>query len=303
MGVFEVWGFWGLVGKPEAQRRDKTVATGLFAYPLFLCPKAPMAFLKIATWNINSVRLRIEHVARFVAEADPDVLCLQETKCRNEEFPTKAFVQMGLRHIHAVGQKGHHGVAIVSKHPMQRVQEPTFCPRSEARVAAATVKGVLIHNVYVPAGGDVPDMGSDKFTHKLDVLERMRAHYEAAPARPLLLVGDLNIAPGEHDVWSHKQLLNVVSHTPVETEALEKVRAAGGFTDWARQMNPDPAKLYSWWSYRSADWKTANKGRRLDHLWGSAALKDACTEVKFHLDCRSWDKPSDHIPVTARLKI
>lgn len=211
---------------------------------------------------------------------------------------------MGLKHAHVAGQKGHHGVAIVSRFPLDPQEAPDFCPRSEARVCAATVKGVTIHNVYVPAGGDIPDRSSDKFAHKLDVLERMRAHYAAAArTTALLLVGDLNIAPGEHDVWSHKQLLNVVSHTPVETDALEQVRAAGEFVDLARLHHPEPAKLYSWWSYRSADWKASNRGRRLDHIWASPDLAPACDLVAFHHDCRSWEQPSDHAPVTARLKV
>lgn len=263
-----------------------------------------MPALTVATWNVNSVRLRVDQIARFAGEAAPDIVCLQEIKCRNEEFPSKAFSAMGLRHCHVVGQKGQHGVAIVSKYPLQPIQAPSFCPRSEARVAAASVKGLTIHNVYVPAGGDVPDPASDKFRHKLELLQRMRDWYAAAPKdRPLLLVGDLNIAPGEHDVWSHKQLLNEVSHTPVETQMLDGVLDAGGFIDLARARFPAPEKLYSWWSYRNADWKASNRGRRLDHIWATPAVAGACDQVTFHTACRSWDRPSDHAPVTARLQM
>ncbi|MBT9446072.1 MAG: exodeoxyribonuclease III [Hyphomonadaceae bacterium] len=263
-----------------------------------------MPHISIATWNINSVRVRADHIARFVSEHQPDVLCLQEIKCRNEEFPSKAFSSMGLRYVNVIGQKGSHGVAIASKHPLQVIQAPTLCPRSEARVAAVAVKGITIHNLYVPAGGEEPDpVGNDKFAHKLEVLARMKAHYAAAPkGRPTLLVGDLNIAPGEHDVWSHKQLLNVVSHTPVETEGLEAVRAAGDFVDVARALKPDPEKLYSWWSYRG-DWKTANRGRRLDHIWATPGLAERCDRIEFIGAPRGWDRPSDHIPVMARFSI
>jgi exodeoxyribonuclease-3 len=263
-----------------------------------------MPALSIATWNINSVRLRAEQVARFVGEHQPDVVCLQEIKCRNEEFPLKAFAQMGLRHTHIIGQKGFHGVAIASRYPLQPRQAPTFCPHSEARIAAATVKGIEIHNLYVPAGGDEPDPAiNDKFAHKLEVLERMRAHYAAAQRdQPLMVVGDLNIAPGEHDVWNHKQLLNVVSHTPVETESLEGVRAAGDFVDLARALKPASEKLYSWWSYRG-DWKTSNRGRRLDHIWAMPALAARCDQIGFIAATRGWDRPSDHVPVVARFRI
>jgi exodeoxyribonuclease-3 len=263
-----------------------------------------MPHLSVATWNINSVRIRIDHIARFVGEHQPDVLCLQEIKCRNEEFPSKAFSSIGLPYQHIVGQKGSHGVAIISKHPLLPIEAPTFCPRTEARVSAVTVKGLTIHNLYVPAGGDIPDPAlNDKFAHKLEVLARMRAHYAAeANDQPTLLVGDLNVAPGEHDVWSHRQLLNVVSHTPVETEGLDAVRTAGAFVDLARALKPAPEKLYSWWSYRG-DWKTSNRGRRLDHIWATPGLAERCDKIEFINAPRGWDRPSDHIPVVARFAV
>lgn len=263
-----------------------------------------MPQLSVATWNINSVRLRAEQVARFVAENQPDVVCLQEIKCRNEEFPLKAFQAMGFEHVHIVGQKGWHGVATVSRRPLEPLPAPGFCPRSEARVAAVRVEGMTIHNLYVPAGGDEPDPAiNDKFAHKLEVLARMKAHYAAADrGEPLLVVGDLNVAPGEHDVWSHKQLLKIVSHTPVETEALDGIRDAGEFVDLARALKPAPEKLYSWWSYRG-DWTKANRGRRLDHIWASKDLATRCGQIDFIGATRAWDRPSDHIPVVARFAL
>jgi exodeoxyribonuclease-3 len=261
--------------------------------------------LHIATWNINSVRLRIDQVARFVAAEKPDVLCLQEIKCRNGEFPEKAFKEMGLKHLHVVGQKGWHGVAIASKHKLEPVAAPDLCPRGEARVAAAQVKGIEIHNLYVPAGGDEPDPAiNEKFAHKLAVIEAMETHYRTrAPGAPLVLVGDLNIAPGEHDVWSHSQLLNVVSHTPVETKGLEAAQAAGGFIDLARQHKPEPEKLFTWWSYRSPDWTKNNRGRRLDHIWATPDLSANSSCYTIHTPCRAWEKPSDHVPVAVRIKV
>jgi exodeoxyribonuclease-3 len=263
--------------------------------------------LRIATWNINSVRLRIETVCRFLAEAQPHVLCLQEIKCRDGEFPAKAFKQAGYKHLHVVGQKGWHGVAIVSKLKLEPVEAPPICPKKEARIAAAKVDGVEVHSLYVPAGADIPDPEQNvKFAHKLKVLDRMKRHYKARKgAVPTVLVGDLNVAPGEHDVWSHKQLLNVVSHTPAETERLNAVRELGGFVDLARLHKPDPEKLFTWWSYRSPDWTKNNRGRRLDHIWATSDIAPHSQAEAFHIHvpCRSWERPSDHVPVVAALKL
>jgi exodeoxyribonuclease-3 len=264
-----------------------------------------MPHLSIATWNINSVRLRVDLVARFVAEQKLDVMCLQEIKCRNGEFPEKAFKEMGLKHLHVVGQKGWHGVAIASKHKLEPLDTPALCPRGEARVAAARVKDIDIHNLYVPAGGDEPDPAiNEKFAHKLAVVEAMRKHYRhRKPGPPIVLVGDLNIAPGEHDVWSHKQLLDVVSHTPVETEGLETARTQGGFVDLARHHRPAPEKLFTWWSYRSPDWTKNDRGRRLDHIWATPDIAAKTDRFEIFRDCRAWEKPSDHVPVMVRVKL
>jgi exodeoxyribonuclease-3 len=262
--------------------------------------------LTIATWNINSVRLRIDMVRRFLAEARPDVLCLQEIKCRNGEFPEKAFRQAGYRHMHVVGQKGWHGVAIVSRVKLEPIEAPPICPKKEARIAAAKIDGVEVHNLYVPAGADVPELSNPKFVHKLKVLDRMKALYRKRKGgAPTVLVGDLNVAPGEHDVWSHKQLLRVVSHTPAETGRLDAVRDLGGFVDLARQHKPEPEKLFTWWSYRSPDWTKNNRGRRLDHIWATADIaplsQPHCFEI--HVSCRSWERPSDHVPIVAGLTL
>jgi len=263
--------------------------------------------LRIATWNINSVRLRIEMVCRFLAAEKPDVLCLQEIKCRDGEFPAKAFKEAGYKHVHVVGQKGWHGVAIVAKHKLEPIEGPPLCPKKEARVAAALVDGVEVHNLYVPAGADVPDpVGNPKFKHKLDVLDAMKRDYKKRKGKtPIVLVGDLNVAPGEFDVWSHKQLLDVVSHTPMETDRLKAALAAGGFVDLARAHKPDPEKLYTWWSYRSPDWTRNNRGRRLDHIWATedVAATSQADAFHIHVPCRSWERPSDHVPVVAGFKL
>lgn len=262
-----------------------------------------MTTITLATWNINSVRLRIDQVARFAAMAKPDVLCLQEIKCREGEFPTAAFKDMGLKHVAIVGQKGWHGVAIASRFPLETLDAPALCHHGEARAQSVRVKGLTLHNLYVPAGGDEPDPSANpKFAHKLDFVDRMRSAYARTTA-PDLLVGDLNIAPGEHDVWNHKGLLSVVSHTPVETSALETARTAGAFVDLARRIRPPAEKIFTWWSYRSQDWRASNRGRRLDHIWSSSALADTADHFKVHDETRDWEKPSDHVPVSVRFKV
>jgi exodeoxyribonuclease-3 len=180
---------------------------------------------------------------------------------------------------------------------------PDLCRHGEARVQAVRVKELEIHNLYVPAGGDTPDpTANPKFDHKLHFIARMRTLY-AGLSGPRVLVGDLNIAPGEHDVWSHKQLLEVVSHTPIETAGLEAARTAGGFIDLARALRPADEKLFTWWSYRSPDWRANNRGRRLDHIWASPDIAVRADRFTITPDTRDWEKPSDHVPVSVRIKL
>ena len=260
--------------------------------------------LTIATWNINSVRLRIGLVRRFLAERRPDVLCLQETKCPDANFPHGAFREAGYRHIEIHGQKGYHGVALVSRLPLTRVDKRRFCGKEDARHIAATVdhggRPVTIHNLYIPAGGDEPDPEiNPKFAHKLSFLEELHGCMAALSAPDSILVGDLNVAPLERDVWSHKQLLKVVSHTPVETEGLERARAAGGWVDLMRHFVPPEVKLFTWWSYRSPNWEASDRGRRLDHIWATPDLASRATAMSVLKQARSWERPSDHVPVIA----
>src|SRR5579862_3608178 len=233
----------------------------------------------LTTWNINSVRLRIGLVGNYLRDHRPDVLCLQETKCRDAEFPSSEFHRLGYEHIAINGQKGYHGVAIVSRHPILASRKREFCGKGDSRHMHATLggdaAGLEVHNFYVPAGGDEPDPAiNEKFAHKLAFLEEMAAwtREENIAEGRALLVGDLNVAPLEHDVWSHKALLSVVSHTPIEVEKLAAAQAAGPWIDALRKFVPETQKLYTWWSYRSPDWLKANKGRRLDHIWVSEKL-------------------------------
>ena len=268
--------------------------------------------LTLATWNINSVRLRFPLVEKFCAEFKPDILCLQETKCRDGEFPAADFRRIGYEHLAINGQKGYHGVCIASRLPIQKTHVRQFCGMGDSRHIAITVsfdgnvaKSVTIHNFYVPAGGDEPDANTNKkFAHKLDFLDEMTRWMteDQIGARNSIVVGDLNIAPLESDVWNHKALLKVVSHTPIEVERLAKVMASGPWIDVVRDSIEPATQLFSWWSYRSPDWSTANKGRRLDHIWTSHDLSKRVKDVQIIRDARGWDRPSDHAPVIVKLE-
>ncbi|MEL6952530.1 MAG: exodeoxyribonuclease III [Pseudomonadota bacterium] len=258
-----------------------------------------MAFT-IATWNINSVRLRVGLVARLLQEEQPDILCLQECKSPVDKIPHEVFADLGYTSMVARGQKGYNGVAILSKLPLEDAGHRDFVGRGDARhVAARLPSGVVVHNFYVPAGGDEPDRKkNEKFGHKLDFLTEMHDWFQAEPPERAILVGDLNIAPREDDVWSHKQLLKVVSHTPIEVDHLAAVQAAGRWVDVTRADIPE-GQLYSWWSYRSPDWSTSDKGRRLDHIWATPDIAGGRHNSRILRNVRGWEKPSDHAPVLA----
>ncbi|MBS0469911.1 MAG: exodeoxyribonuclease III [Proteobacteria bacterium] len=264
--------------------------------------------VKIATWNINSVRLRAPLLQRFMKEHQPDVVALQETKVENSLFPGAPFHRLGYVHQAIHGQKGYNGVAIFSKIPIRKTETLDFCREGHCRHLAVTLQnGVELHDFYVPAGGDIPDPDANpKFSHKLDFLGRMASIFakrKDGARKPVVLVGDLNIAPLEHDVWSHKQLLDVVSHTPVETKLLGEVKAAFDWTDVTREFVPHDQKSYSWWSYRAADWAASDRGRRLDHIWVSPALKGALKNQQIVRKMRGWQKASDHVPVVAEIDV
>ncbi len=262
----------------------------------------------IATWNINSLRLRQAHLHTLVAALKPDVLCLQETKVSDGEFPTAIAAAIGLPHVLKRGMKSYNGVAIFSRLPLSLVADtPDWCGKSDCRHIAGQVQTpagpLTIHDFYVPAGGDIPDREQNaKYAHKLDFVAQARAHFAAYPPARSILVGDLNIAPLENDVWSHKQLLDVVSHTPPETEGLN-AWAAEGFTDALRYFVPADQKLYTWWSYRNRDWEVSDRGRRLDHVWVSNDLKASLKSHEILRSARNWESPSDHVPVAVTLSL
>lgn len=258
-----------------------------------------MAFT-LATWNINSVRLRQDLVAKLMTDHAPDVLCLQECKSPVEKIPHDVFAALGYSHMIARGQKGYNGVAILSKMLITETAAFDFADLGHARhIAGRLENGVTVHNFYVPAGGDIPDRDkNEKFGQKLDYLTDMRNEFRTNAPQKAILVGDLNIAPREDDVWNHKSLLKIVSHTPIEVEHLAQVQEAGKWVDVTRQDIPE-GLLYSWWSYRAKDWDAADKGRRLDHIWATPDISSAAHSSKIVRDARGWDQPSDHAPVFA----
>ena len=258
----------------------------------------------LATWNINSVRLREPIVLKLLEEEAPDILCLQECKSPVEKIPTEGFGALGYTHIVARGQKGYNGVAILSKIPIEDAGDVDYGALGHARhVAGRLENGVTVHNFYVPAGGDVPDREANvKFGQKLDYLTEMRDAFHADKPKQSILVGDLNIAPREDDVWDHKKLLKVVSHTPIEVEHLSETQEAGGWVDITRNDIPD-GPLYSWWSYRSPDWDAADIGRRLDHIWATPDIASSGHASRVLRAARGWEKPSDHAPVFATFDV
>ena len=261
--------------------------------------------MKIATWNINSVRLRIEQVLKFTNDKNIDLLCLQETKTEDQFFPSNDFLKTGMKYQYFRGEKSYNGVAILSKIKFQEKEHINWCNKGDCRhISVQLGEKIELHNFYVPAGGDEPDIITNpKFAHKIDFLNEMKSHFTNDTKTKKILVGDLNIAPLEHDVWSHKQLLNVVSHTPIETETLLDIIDSGEWVDVMRAITPHNEKLYSWWSYRNRNWEISNRGRRLDHVWVSKKIFPQVKSGVIYNGTRSWERPSDHVPIVIDIDI
>lgn len=256
--------------------------------------------MRIASWNINSVRLRQGLLLDLIGESAPDIICLQETKTPDEHFPAEPFINSGYKYIHFTGMKSYNGVAILSKHPFEGTHIYNRAGKNDCRHIAVKCAGFDLHNIYIPAGGDEPDrIINEKFGHKLDFVDEMNAFFTQNYTKtdPVIVTGDFNIAPQEHDVWSHKQLLKVVSHTPIEVEKLGEMQKSLDWIDTARHFIPAEEKAYSWWSYRNRDWKKSNRGRRLDHIWVTPPLKEKLKNYDSLSHARDWTKPSDHAPI------
>ncbi|MBM3572352.1 MAG: exodeoxyribonuclease III [Alphaproteobacteria bacterium] len=261
--------------------------------------------LRLTTWNINSVRLRLPLLLRLMREVKPDVICLQEIKVEDASFPAEPIAAAGYPHQVVRGMKGYNGVAILSRVVLERGEDRGWCGRDDSRHAIAHLPGKIeLHNFYVPAGGDVPDPAqNEKFAHKLNFIDEVTLWLADARIRSkrMILAGDLNIAPLECDVWSHTQLLDVVSHTPIEVEKLGRMQDTLGWVDAVRHFVAPPEKLYTWWSYRARDWAASDRGRRLDHIWVTPPLKKMLKRAHVLRDARNWEQPSDHVPVTVEL--
>ena len=255
--------------------------------------------LRVATWNINSVRHRLTLARRFARTWKPDVICFQETKVENDKFPRAGFEDLGYSQFVIHGQKGYHGVAIVSRVPLEAAGTKQWCDSTDARHVFATLPGgIELHNFYIPAGGDVADPTSNpKFKEKLRFYRELESWGKTLSPAPRILLGDLNVAPLETDVWSHKQLLRVVSHTPIEVEHYDRAFSAHDWIDAMREFVPPSATLYTWWSYR-AGVRARNIGWRIDYFCASEALRPRLKDAFILPDVLG----SDHCPIVLELK-
>ena len=263
---------------------------------------------KIFSWNANSIRIRLNELERIVKEHSPDVICIQEVKAKEEDFPFEDIKALGFKHIALYGMAGYNGVAILSKQPLTNIKRYDWAGKADARhISAITDQGIEIHNIYIPAGGDIPDVSQNPaFARKLQFMEELSDFFaqncEQNRNKRLLVCGDFNVAPLENDVWNHKQMLKIISHTPVEVSRLNRLKNSLDFVDAIRLFHPEPEKIFTWWSYRNPNWQINNKGRRLDHVWVSPCLKDRIVSVKICKFMRAQERPSDHVPVIVEIK-
>lgn len=264
---------------------------------------------KLASWNVNSIRIRIDLLKQLVDLEGPDVICLQEVKAKKEDFPFDEVRNLGYEHIALYGMAGYNGVAILSKTPLSDIEEKNWVGKTDARhITAKVFDDIEINNIYIPAGGDIPDpVVNLSFAHKLtfmdDIAEYWEQHEAEYSKKKMIVCGDFNVAPLENDVWNHKQMLKIVSHTPVEIERLTRLYNSLDFVDVLRSIYPESEKLYSWWSYRNPNWQTNDKGRRLDHIWVSPNLEERILSGKIIKAVRAWERPSDHVPVIVEIKL
>lgn len=268
-----------------------------------------MQSFKLATWNVNSIRIRLDCLKQLIELENPDIICLQEVKAKEEDFPFEEIYALGYPHIALYGMPGYNGVAILSRHEFKTTETADWVGKQDARhIKAVVFDDIEINNIYIPAGGDIPDPITNlSFAHKLcfmdDLAEWFEQRKNELAQRKMIICGDFNVAPLENDVWNHKQMLKIVSHTPLETGRLERLYQSLSWVDAVRKMIPEPEKVFSWWSYRNPNWQTNNKGRRLDHIWVTTPLEQRIQRVRVVKELRSSTRPSDHVPVIVEIKL
>lgn len=255
--------------------------------------------MKVVSFNVNSLRVRLPIVLRWLSEHQPDVLCVQETKVQDADFPTEAFEGSGYEFVFK-GQKSYNGVAIFSKSKIEGVQHGfKEEPKDEPRLLKAEINDVIIVNTYIPQGY-LPD--TQKFDYKLNWFERLYDFFEKNfdPTEPLIWVGDLNVAPEPIDVYDPVTLSGHVCFHPDVHKALKKVMS-WGFIDVFRKHCKEPGQ-YSFWDYRMRNAFKANRGWRLDHVMATRPMAEKCTACYIDKNPRLAERPSDHTPVIAEFE-
>jgi exodeoxyribonuclease-3 len=254
---------------------------------------------KIGCWNVNSLKVRLEHLGQFLTDHPLDCLALQETKTVDEQFPKEAIEAMGY-HVLFYGQKTYNGVAILTRSPTQMVARgiPGF-EDPQARVLTVECRGVVVVDVYVPNGQSVD---SDKYAYKLKFLAALRDYLISLQKTHdhVVVLGDFNIAPADADVHDPKAWVGDVLVSPPEREALNALINTG-LVDVYRQFEQSPAE-FSWWDYRQAKFER-NAGLRIDLILASKALSTHCVSAKIIREPRAWERPSDHTPVIAEFTL
>ncbi len=256
--------------------------------------------MKVATWNVNSIAVRLPQALDWVKANQPDVLCLQEIKCTDDKFPADSFKELGY-HAEIFGQPSYNGVVILSRTEASQVQKgfPDDDPDAQRRLLSALIGGVRIINVYIPNGSEV---GSEKYAYKLAWLSQLKNFFEqhCSNQEPLVICGDFNIAPEDRDVHDPILWYGKILCSPEEREALNQI-AQWGLVDVFRQHHQERG-LFSWWDYRGGGFRR-NFGLRIDHLWATTPLAAKCVSCVIDTAPRKLERPSDHAPVIAEFNL
>jgi exodeoxyribonuclease-3 len=259
--------------------------------------------MRIATWNVNSIKQRLEHLLRFLNDVQPDVICLQELKCVDDAFPRPQVEGLGYN-VETHGQKAYNGVAILSKRPIEDVRrnlpgEPDEQARYLEGVISTAGGAVRIASIYLPNGNPI---GSPKFDYKLAWMERLKAHAQELlkSEEPVVLAGDLNIIPEPRDARYPEHWVRDALFQP-ESRAKYREILNTGYGDALRLCDDGPGP-FTFWDYQAGSWQK-NDGIRIDHVLLSPQAADRLAGVAVHKETRSWDKPSDHVPVTVELDL